>query len=228
MYGKLFASAFTGSMYGAGSAVFAVWAYVIANTESSQVELNPRFLAGVIGETEDKIRGAIDFLCAPDPTSRSKVADGRRLIREGEFAYQVPNFAAYRNVRNEDDRREYNRVKKAEQRQRDKEKSKKSGVNLMKDPVGPQSTAVSLTGQAVSAMSAQAEAEAEAVPPLPPTPPARPARNGAPAGGLTFPTPPTGRPCEHCEAVRKINPRTNAAYVEHSEDCPYHAISAHT
>ena len=120
MYGKFFASAFTGSMYGAGPDVFAVWAYVIANTRDSQVELNPVLLASTLGTTQERVQAAIDFLCAPDSRSRSKDAEGRRLLREGEYAYSVPTFAAYRAIRNEDDRREYNRIKKAEQREREK------------------------------------------------------------------------------------------------------------
>lgn len=119
MYGKFFASTFTGSMYGAGPDVFAVWGYVIANTYDSQVELNPKLLAASIGTTPERIVTAITFLCAPDSISRSKNDDGRRLIREGEFAYRVPNFAAYRAVQNEEQRREYNRIKKAEQRERE-------------------------------------------------------------------------------------------------------------
>lgn len=120
MYGKLFASTFTGSMYGAGPDVFAVWAYVIANTVDSQVELNPNLIAALLGCTPDRARAAIEVLCAPDPNSRSKAEGGRRLVREGEFAYRVPNFAAYRSIRNEEDRRAYNREKKREQRARDK------------------------------------------------------------------------------------------------------------
>lgn len=118
MYGKFFASAFTGSMMGAGPEVFAVWAYVIAHTHGSQVELNPKLLSALIGTSPEAIQGAIDYLCAPDPNSRSKVEDGKRLVREGEFAYRVPNYEAYRAVRDEDDRRAYNRQKQAESRAR--------------------------------------------------------------------------------------------------------------
>jgi hypothetical protein len=120
MYGKFFTSAFTGSMMGKGSHVFAVWAYVIAHTVDSQVELNPRYLAAVIGETPERIEEAIAYLCAPDPQSRSKLDDGRRLVREGQFAYRVPTHERYRSIRNEDERREYNRIKKAESRARSK------------------------------------------------------------------------------------------------------------
>jgi hypothetical protein len=145
MYGKFFASTYTGSMFGAGADVFAVWGYVIANTVNAQVELNPRLLSAVLGTPEDRIAAAVDFLCSPDAKSRSKVEDGKRLIREGEFAYRVPTFFNYRSIRNEDERREYNRKKKAEQRTRDKN---------VKDRV--------IDSRRVSNMSAHTEAEAEA------------------------------------------------------------------
>ncbi len=118
MYGKFFASAFTGSMMASGADVFAVWAYVIANTVDSKVELNPRLIAVLIGTTVDKVETAITYLCAPDPMSRSKNDDGCRLIREGEYQFFVPNHAKYRSIRDEAGRREYNRLKQQEHRQK--------------------------------------------------------------------------------------------------------------
>lgn len=142
MYGKLFSSAFTGSMLGAGADVFAVWAYVIAATIDSRVELNPRLLAAIIGMTEDRVNTAIEYLCAPDSRSRNKDMEGRRLIREGEFQFFVTGHTIYRKLRNEDERREYNRVKQAESRAK---RAVKQNVN---------------DSQRQSAMSAQAEAKA--------------------------------------------------------------------
>ncbi len=143
MYGKFFSSTYTGSMFGAGSDVFAVWGYVIAHTQKGQVELNPKLLSAIIGSPETNIRKAIEKLCKPDPLSRSKIEDGKRLIREGEYAYKVPTYFTYRRIRDEDDRRAYNRLKKAEQRARDKV-NHSQGVSICE-----------------SNMSAQAEAEAE-------------------------------------------------------------------
>lgn len=105
---------YEGSMVGAGSHVFAVMGYVIAKQVpdkkvGAQVELNPKLLAFVLGDTEERIQDAIDFLCAPDEKSRSKVAEGRRLIRLGQFDYQVVNGAKYRSMRDEEQRREQNR-----------------------------------------------------------------------------------------------------------------------
>jgi hypothetical protein len=145
MYGKLFASTYTGSLYGAGPDLFALWGYVVANSSGGQVELNPVALAPMLGMPVERVEAVIAALCAPDPRSRSKAEDGRRLIREGQFAYRVVNAALYRSIRNEDDRREYNREKQREHRAR---KSK------------PESMTV-IDSQSLSTLSAHTEAEAE-------------------------------------------------------------------
>lgn len=100
---------YEGSMYGAGSVVFAVWGYVIAHTRNSRVELNPRKLADTLGDSVGNIRLAIEKLMAPDPESRHKAQDGRRLLKEGEFQYFVPSWAAYAVIMSEEARRDYNR-----------------------------------------------------------------------------------------------------------------------
>jgi hypothetical protein len=128
MYGKLFASTFTGSMIGAGSDVFAVWGYVIANTFDSTVELNPVLVAAIIGTAPANVQAAIDFLCRPDSMSRNKSHDGCRLVHEGAFQYHVVSHSLYRAMRNDLERREYNRVKKRESR--DKLKKNKVSNNL--------------------------------------------------------------------------------------------------
>lgn len=115
-YGKIFSSCFNGSMVGAGPDVFAVWAYVIANTVQEQVELNPTILAAVIGCDKSRMVEAIDRLCQPDPSSRNKDEDGRRLVKEGQFAYRVVSHFIYRSMKDEDERREYNRIKQREHR----------------------------------------------------------------------------------------------------------------
>lgn len=115
MYGKHFSSLYTGSMVGAGAVNFAVFGYVIANHRPDRqlgatVELNPKLLAMILGEPETTISEAIKFLCQPDPKSRSKGHEGRRLIQLGEYEYQVVNGAKYRQIRDEDARREQTRL----------------------------------------------------------------------------------------------------------------------
>jgi hypothetical protein len=120
MYGKIFESMYEGSMYGAGTAVFAVWPWVIAHAYDSRVEINPKRLADTLGATVDEVEKAIAFLSSPDPQSRWKEHDGRRLLKEGEFQYFVPSWEHYRKIRDNDARREYNRVAQAKWREEQK------------------------------------------------------------------------------------------------------------
>ena len=123
MYGKLFSSMYEGSLYGSGPVPMALWPYVIAHmvpdrVVGCQVELNPKLLADTIGCPREDIEKAIELFCAPDPDSRTKDHEGRRLVRLGQFDYQVVNGAKYRSIRDEEERREQNRLAKARQRAR--------------------------------------------------------------------------------------------------------------
>ena len=131
MYGKIFGSTFTGSMCGAGSHVFAVWGYCIANVSiDGFIELNPKMVAALIGDTEEKIKQAIDYLLAPDPHSESPAEEGRRLIQEGRFLYRVVNHLKYRNMRNKEERKEYKRLWMKSYRDSLKDSDPKEGENL--------------------------------------------------------------------------------------------------
>ena len=120
MWGKYFACTFTGSMFGCGLHAHVVWGYVISHTglHDHLVELNPAVLAAAIGCDVEGIVKAIDFLCSPDPNSRSDREDGRRLIRRGQFTYYVVNHEEYSRLRNEVERRGQNRNAKRAQRAR--------------------------------------------------------------------------------------------------------------
>lgn len=118
MYGKLFSQTFSGSMVGKGSTVFAIWAYVVAHTKPPGiVELNPVLIAAQIGTTAADVESAIEYLCAADPNSRTPDHDGRRMIREGQYQYSVPNYMRYRGLRNEEERREQDRERKRRSRE---------------------------------------------------------------------------------------------------------------
>lgn len=130
MYGKHFASMYTGSMVGAGFGPYAVMGYVIANQAPDkqvgfQVELNVKILAATFGEPEEYVQKAIDYLCAPDPETRTAGEEGRRLVKIGTYAYRVVNGAHYHAIRNEEQRREQNRQAQA------KFRSKKDKPNRM-------------------------------------------------------------------------------------------------
>jgi len=118
MYGKSFESMYIGSMYGAGINVFAVWNYIITMTHRGLIELNPKALAATLGGTEQEVKDAIEYLSRPDPESRCKAEEGRKIVREGQFQYRVVSWEEYQRIRNAEDLREYNRRKQAEYRAR--------------------------------------------------------------------------------------------------------------
>lgn len=133
MYGKHFSSMYEGSMYGAGLNVFAVWGYVISNMHNGVIELNPVKLAHTLGGQVEDIQKAIEYLGSPDPSSRNKDDEGRRIIKQGQFQYYVSSWKYYRDIRNEIDRREYNRL--AQARHRLKSKLTKKGKELFDEAV---------------------------------------------------------------------------------------------
>ena len=119
-------------MVGKGAVVFAVMGYVIANMRPSGseeagwqmvVELNPRLLAFILGEPEAEVAAAVDLLCSPDPESRTKDKEGRRLLRTGQFDYLVVNGWKYRSKRDPDKRRQQNREAQTRFRARKREQN---------------------------------------------------------------------------------------------------------
>ncbi len=127
-WGKHFASMYEGSMRGSGSAVFAVWGYVISHMVPSKkhqgttVQINPEIVAFLIGEKVEVVEGVLAKLCSPDAKSRTQTEEGRRLVKVAEYLYRVVNGDYYRSIRNEEDRREYQRVKQAEYRAKERAK----------------------------------------------------------------------------------------------------------
>jgi hypothetical protein len=104
--------------------------YVIAHQRpddavGGQVRLNPTLLATIFGEPVKRIQEAIDYLCSPDPRSTTPDEEGRRLVKIGQFDYRVVNAAKYLAIRNEEERREANRIRQAAHRSKKKPKAKK-------------------------------------------------------------------------------------------------------
>lgn len=118
MYGKHFESMYTGSMIGAGAVFFAVMGYIIAKSAppNFEVELNPKLLAFIIGEPEEEIIEAIEKMCSPDPKSRSKAEEGRKLLKRGEYLYFVVNGEEYARLKNNSERQARWREQKQKQR----------------------------------------------------------------------------------------------------------------
>ncbi len=122
MYGRVFEQMYEGSMMGAGMNVFSLWNYMLIKARRGVVEVNPELvaykLAGAdrISDTVKEVEAALEYLMQPDPKSRSSAEDGRRIIKEGQFQYRIVNWEHYENIRNEAEKRAYNRQAQADHR----------------------------------------------------------------------------------------------------------------
>lgn len=151
-YVKIFPTMYTGSLYGAGMHIFAVWGWILAHKdENGLVEINPKLVADELGGTVEQVEEAIGYLCASDPNSRSPEQEGRRLVKVSQFGYAVVNHARYRDRGG--DRTEYWRNYKRGKRNK--------GVHM--------STVDNVDNCGMSTNSTHADADADAdIPPIVP------------------------------------------------------------
>lgn len=126
MYGKLFSSLFQGTLRGCADEIL-VFTNLIAHADSvGNVDKHYRAIAEETGISIDRVKAAIANLEAPDPESRSPEEEGKRLIPLDEhraWGWNIVNYAKYRSIRNEEDRREQNRL--AQERFRAKKRAEK-------------------------------------------------------------------------------------------------------
>ena len=119
MFGKVFEQMYTGSMVGAGLNVYSLWPYMIACCDSEgDVDVHPVAVAAILGAKVDDIKGALDYLLAPDEHSRSEEHDGARIVKVLENRYHLVNYEKYRSIRDQDVRRE--QIREAQRRFRAK------------------------------------------------------------------------------------------------------------
>lgn len=124
MYAKLFSSLYQGTLRGCPDEIL-VFTNLLAHADATGlVDKHWRAISEETGISEDRVKTAIENLEAPDPESRSPEMDGRRLIPLDEhraWGWHIVNHGKYRAIRNEDDRREQNRL--AQQRWREKHRN---------------------------------------------------------------------------------------------------------
>lgn len=117
-FGKIYPSTYTGSMYGSGAIVFAVWSYVLANAWDGLVEINPPLVASVIGCDVSDVERALEKLCGPDYASRNPDEEGRRLIHQEAFTYRLTSWDKYHTMATTALQRERNTASQARSRER--------------------------------------------------------------------------------------------------------------
>ena len=163
-YAKVFTSLWNGSLRGERDAQL-VFIYLLCHAnELGVVEIIRDKIVddtgvGRDGDDSGAIHRAIELLEAADPHSRSKDDNGRRIIPidpARNWGWKIVNYEFYRQIRNELERREQNRL--AQQRWYAKYKQQQVSADLSKPKQVPAS--LSKPNQS-SATSAKAEEEAE-------------------------------------------------------------------
>ena len=112
MYGKIFAQIFESTVNELALHVRFVWiALLVICDQDGIVDATPDSIARRINLPVEQVREAIAELCKPDLLSRSPVEEGRRLLAiRDSYGWQIVNYAHYRQMKRQEDRREYLRT----------------------------------------------------------------------------------------------------------------------
>jgi len=148
-YTKLFNTIVTSSIWSEDDKTRIMWITMLATADSKgYVSGSIPGMAGIARMTLQEAETAIQRLCEPDPWSRTKDYDGRRLL-ECDGGWQIINYMTYRQLRDPEKRRKQTR--EAVRRYREKHAECKPNVSRCKPNVSHGKP-----------RKAQAEAEAEA------------------------------------------------------------------
>lgn len=116
MYSKLYSSIFNGSLFGKFEALTTFMTLIALADWHGEVDASHERIAANLGCEVDFVRRGIEQLMAPDPASRTPAEEGRRIVPllndEGQpraFGWRIVNYLKYRAIRDDDERRAYQR-----------------------------------------------------------------------------------------------------------------------
>jgi hypothetical protein len=119
MYVKMFKSIFDGSLYGQFEPTVVFMAMLVIAEREGIVDMTPEAIAARCGFPLAVVQRGIVELEKADPRSRTPDEDGRRIVRleeSREWGWRITNYEKYEKIRSAEERREYFRLKKREQR----------------------------------------------------------------------------------------------------------------
>ena len=120
MYAKIFASLYQGTLRGKSDEILVFTNLLATADKDGYSDKHWKAIAEETGLTETEVKAAILKLEAPDADSRTPELDGRRIVRIDEhraWGWRIVNYLKYRAIKNEEDRREQNRVAQAKWRE---------------------------------------------------------------------------------------------------------------
>src|SRR5277367_4375580 len=115
----MFKSIFDGSLYGQFEPTVVFMAMLVIAEREGIVDMTPQAIAARCGFPVEVVLRGIAELEKPDPLSRTPDEEGRRIIRLEDtrsWGWRITNYEKYEKIRSAEERREYFRLKKQEQR----------------------------------------------------------------------------------------------------------------
>jgi hypothetical protein len=115
MYGKVFEQLYESTLATKGPwEAMALWPHLIAMANRhGEVDMPMEIISRKTTIPLEIVKAAIDALSQPDPDSRSQECGGRRIVliapESRQWGWRLVNYARYAAMRNEEERREYQR-----------------------------------------------------------------------------------------------------------------------
>ena len=126
---KLFSSITASTVWAESNATRIVWITMLAMTDSCGcVYASIPGLARIAIVTPDEVRTALACFLAPDPDSRTKDHEGRR-IKEIDGGWQLLNYEKYSHAKAREDKNAYQRALMQQRREREKLKKQSRVVS---------------------------------------------------------------------------------------------------
>ena len=114
MYGKMYRQMYHGTLATTGpwQALVTFQQFIVLADNEGVVDMTPESISRETTIPLEIIRTGISALEQPDPDSRSPDEEGRRIVLLSEsrkWGWRIVNYVHYRNLKREEDRREYHR-----------------------------------------------------------------------------------------------------------------------
>ena len=167
MYARIFEQIFTSSIAKDYEVRHVFMDLLVLADQDGAIDMTLEAIAGETAVPKRIIRRAIKKLCKPDPQSRSEAEDGRRLIPlrlNRSWGWQIVNFEAYKELRDEEARRAYTReyMRKYMQDRRNKLKQARETVKPPLDTIKPSLADIDVAAAAAVDLEAEAAADTAA------------------------------------------------------------------
>jgi hypothetical protein len=114
MYAKIFAQIYDGTLctHGPWQALVTFQQFLVLADQNGVVDMTANAISRRTTIPLDIIKQGIDALLLPDPESRTPTEEGRRIVSLSDgrgWGWRVVNYGHYRQLKREEDRREYHR-----------------------------------------------------------------------------------------------------------------------